>query len=101
MYLLMGVMESRNAMGWMNIKISASDLEVLLVDFLSKVLNLMELEKIRLDIEEIDISGNQLEVRCQKYGDNSYSKAIKAVTYHDLKIEKRNGLWQATVTFDV
>ncbi len=26
---------------------------------------------------------------------------IKAVTYHELSISKQNGLWQATVVYDI
>jgi SHS2 domain-containing protein len=84
------------------IKVKSIDLNALLVDFLSEVLYLIQTNreiynKIKFskfsDIElEAELFGNKIE---------SFGEDIKAVTYHDLKIEQKNGLFETTVLFDI
>lgn len=85
-----------------NIKVESIDLDNLLVDFLSEVLYLSQVNKeVYSDIKfnkftntriEGEVSGNKIE---------SFGEDIKAVTYHGLKIEQKNGLYQATILFDI
>lgn len=101
MYSIMDIKQSHISKGTIIIKITSDDLEGLLVDFLSKILNFIELKNIYLDIIKLSISGKKLVATCEKFGPITYSKAIKAVTYHDLKIENHDDLWKASITFDV
>ena len=101
MYSIMDIKHSHISKGTVIIRISSDDLEGLLVDFLSKILNSIELKNIYLDVIKIYISGKKLVATCEKFKLITYSKAIKAVTYYDLKIENHDGLWKASITFDV
>jgi len=85
------------------IKVSSLDLLSLLVDFLSEVLYLSEVnwevyQKIQFkkftekEIEGI-LSGKKLK---------GIGVIVKGVTYHDLDIrQKKDGTWEATVLFDI
>lgn len=84
------------------IKVKSSNLESLLVDFLSEALYLsdvnnetyFEAEFKKLNEKELiaEIKGNKIQRQKEE---------IKAVTWHDLKIEEVNNQWQATVLFDI
>jgi len=91
------------------IKVSSIDLNALLVDFLSEILYLSQVNKEVYDdvkfkkfspstssgqtILEAELLGNKIE---------SFGEDIKAVTYHGLEIKKnKKGLYEATVLFDI
>lgn len=86
------------------IKLSSSDLESLLVDFLSEALYLSDVNN------EIyfnaDLAIKQKNKKKQLKGEIKGKKIerlgleIKAVTWHDLEVKKVNNQWQATVLFD-
>jgi len=86
-----------------SVKIESLDLSSLLVDFLSEVLYLSQINseayfKVKfskfVDTElEGEISGNKAE----RFGED-----IKAVTFHDLNIIlSENKTWEATIIFDI
>jgi len=84
------------------IKVKSIDLNALLVDFLSEVLcqiqtnkeiyNKIGFKEFKDDELEAELFGNKIE---------SFGEDIKAATYHNLKIEQRNDLYEATILFDV
>lgn len=84
------------------IKIESVDLEALLVDFLSELLSLSDQYneiyrdcKLKITDDKLlegEISGNKVE---------SFETEIKAVTYHELKIEKENSHLTAEIVFDI
>jgi SHS2 domain-containing protein len=85
------------------IKVSSPDLSSLLVDFLSEILYLNEVNRqvyyqvqfkkfTEKNIEGI-LSGKELK---------RVGVAIKGVTYHDLDIhQKEDGTWETTILFDI
>jgi SHS2 domain-containing protein len=94
-----------------NIEIKSPDLESLLVDFLSEVLYLTQVNKeIYTDIkfkklndpsmnsgQVAELEGELVGQKVQRFGED-----IKAVTYYELKIEqKEDKNWEATVLFDI
>lgn len=93
-----------------NIEIKSSNLETLLVDFLSEVLYLTQVNKeIYTDIKfkkltdpstssgQAELEGKLIGQKVQRFGED-----IKAVTYHDLNIHyEKDGSWEATVLFDI
>jgi len=84
------------------IKVKSVDLNALLVDFLSEVLYLIQTNKeIYNDIKFIKFTDTELESELSGNKVESFGEDIKAVTYHDLKIEQKNGLFEATVLFDI
>jgi len=85
------------------IKIDSQDLETLLVDFLSEVLYLSQVNKeIYNNIKFKKFTNTELEGELigQKVG--RFGEDIKAVTYYDLDVhQKEDGAWEATVLFDI
>ena len=85
------------------IKISSTDLPSLLVDFLSEVLYLTQVNKeIYTEVKFIKFTDTGLEAELIGKKVERFGEDIKAVTYHSLDIHQReDGTWQATVLFDV
>jgi len=93
-----------------NIEIKSPNLETLLVDFLSEVLYLTQVNKeIYIDIKfkklndpstnsgQAELKGELVSQKVKRFG-----KDIKAVTYHELDIHQRtDGIWEAVVLFDI
>ena len=86
-----------------NIRIKSPDLAALLVDFLSEVLYLIQVEKaIYKDIKFKRLSENELEAEIFGQKVERLNEDIKGVTYHDLDIHQREDeSWEATVLFDI
>ena len=85
------------------LKVSSIDLNSLLVDFLSEVLYLSQVNKevysnIKFDkFEDKELGGELTGNKIESFGED-----IKAVTYHGLEIKKnKKGLYEATVLFDI
>ena len=45
---------------------------------------------------EIEIEGELIGQKVKRFGED-----IKAVTHHDLDIQQEDGIWRATVLFDI
>jgi len=84
------------------ISIHSLDLPSLLVDFLSKVLYLVETKKLVFQkIEFQKFTENEIEANLTGKPLKRMGVHIKGVTYHDLDIHQEDGKWQATVLFDI
>jgi SHS2 domain-containing protein len=113
--MLLGMKESQKAEVVLEkvkreIKIKSLNLEILLVDFLSEVLYLIQVNKeIYNSIKfkkftdpstgsgQAEIEGELIGQKVERFGED-----IKAVTYHGLEIRQRkDGTWEATVLFDI
>jgi len=85
------------------IEIKSEDLEFLLVDFLSEINYLNEVnneiyQKIIFD----EFSDTKIEAELFGKKAARFGLQIKGVTFHDLDIHKEeDGSWQATVLFDI
>jgi SHS2 domain-containing protein len=77
------------------------DAESLLVAFLSELLYYQEQENLVFDTFELDVNGKTLKVEMEGAEIATSEKAIKAVTYHNLKIEKTDQGFETTIVFDV
>lgn len=86
-----------------NIKIRSGDLNSLLVDFLSEINYLNEVNKEVYDnIKFNKFSDKKLEGEIFGRKVERFSLVIKGVTYHDLDIhQKKDDIWQAIVLFDI
>ena len=84
-------------------KIKSSDLPSLLVDFLSEVLYLSQVNKeVYKEVKFKKFTENEIEGELTGQKVESFGEDIKAVTYHDLDLhQEKNGLWQATILFDI
>jgi SHS2 domain-containing protein len=90
------------------INLEADDLERLLHDFLSEMLFRFDTEAMLTNAAKVEIKENRgyslkAELSGEVYDpDVHHLKAeVKAVTYHNLKVKKEEGLWTAEVLCDV
>ncbi|MGC8981714.1 MAG: archease [Minisyncoccia bacterium] len=87
-----------------NIELSSKDLILLYIDFLSEILSLTYTEKMVFDIKEIKIVKNEeitLEAILNGTEYKSLKKDIKAITYHQAKIEKEDDKYISEFIIDV
>jgi len=85
------------------IKINSPDLPALLVDFLSEILYLIQVNKEIYNNVKFKKFSN-LEIEAELFGQKveRFGEDIKAVTYHGLDIyQKKDGNWEAAVLFDI
>ena len=84
-------------------RIKSSDLPSLLVDFLSEVLYLSQVNKeVYKEVKFKEFTDNEIKGELIGQKVKSFGEDIKAVTYHDLDVhQQKNGLWQATILFDI
>ena len=85
------------------IKTESNNLSTLLVDFLSEVLYLIQVNKeIYTKVKFIKFSDKETEAELSGQKVERLGEDIKAVTYHSLDIHQRkDGAWEATVLFDI
>lgn len=84
------------------LKISSTDQNALLVDFLSEALYLSDVhDEAYLKAEVHELSQTSIHATIYGIPINRFAVEIKAVTFHDLNIEEIDGLWQADIVFDI
>lgn len=88
------------------IEVKGLDLEELLVNFLEEFLYLFDAKgQVCSRIELESITGNRLRAKAwlQKFDETRDREllSVKAVTYHQLFIGSRNGMWIARVFLDI
>lgn len=90
------------------IKVESVDLNALLVDFLNEVLYLSQTNKevygnVKFSKFSDPAGAGQVQLEGELSGNKieSFGEDIKAATYHKVKIEKKDNLYQATVLFDI
>lgn len=90
-----------------NIDLSAPAVDQLMVRWLSELLFIFETRRLVLSrfwIDEIDEKHVRASVKGLKFDSTRHEQklAIKAVTYHMLKVERgKDGLWRVEVIFDI
>ena len=77
------------------------DVESLLVSFLSELVYYQEQENLAFDLFDLRVAAHWLKATMEGARMESVDKAIKAVTYHNLKIEKTAEGFETTIVFDV
>lgn len=84
------------------IRAQGIDREALLVNWLSELLFLQETQRETYQKFNVTkLTDTELEATVHGAHTQPITKFIKAVTYHDLKIEQTEKGWQATVVVDV
>lgn len=85
------------------IKVKSPDPGALLVDFLSEVLYLTQVNKeIYNKGKFTKFSDTELEAELFGQTVERFGEDIKAVTYHNLEVhKKKDGTWEATILFDI
>jgi len=82
-------------------KLVVCDNESLLVDFLSELLWIAENEGLAFDVYDLSIKNAWLNVKLEGAPIASFSKEIKAVTYHNLNIVHSGKGLRVRIVFDV
>jgi SHS2 domain-containing protein len=83
------------------LEVEGPDPESLLVAFLSELVFYQEQENLTFDDFDLRVAGQWLKVAMEGAQTESVDKAIKAVTYHNLKIERTTEGFETTIVFDV
>ena len=84
------------------IEVIAPDKEALLVDFLSEALYLSDVHnEAYFDADFTEFSDDALNGTIKGVLIHGFNVEIKAVTYHGMKIEQVDGVWQTDIVFDV
>ena len=85
------------------VNVKATDLPALLVGFLSEVLYLSQTNReVYFEVTFKKFSDTELEGQLAGRRVESFGEEIKAVTWHSLDVhQKEDGVWEATVLFDV
>lgn len=103
MFSLVADLRKVRAVGEVEVRVKADDLEALMVRWLSELLFLHETQRLLLKEFDVRIDGTSLDARAR--GETIDKKRhelklnIKAVTYHRLRIDRKAGL--AEVIFDI
>lgn len=102
MSLVLGGTQPPNDQQTRAFSLQAPDIETLLVDWLTELAYLIEDKGYLVStIENITLEENSLQAKVGGGYTETLHKHIKAVTYHNLSIEKTGDGFQATVVFDV
>ncbi len=83
------------------IEVEGADAESLLVAFLSELLYLSESTGLGFDQFEIIINKNHLRALARGAPAQMQKKEIKAVTYHNLAVRRKEKTYTVTIVFDV
>ena len=84
------------------VEVSGIDRETLLVNWLNEILYLQDVHHESYSgFEVMEISDTLLRVSLRGEPSASSRRTIKAVTFHDLRIERLPNGWEATIVVDV
>lgn len=82
-------------------ELDAPDDESLIVRFLSDLLYRLQMEHLAFNRFHLDVTDGRCEAFVVGHPVVSIDKEIKAVTWHDMCVEREDGQVRARVTFDV
>ena len=102
MYSLMGDVDGLVATTWREIRLEASDLESLLVDWLNELLFLSEMEGLHFVDSQVELLDDvRLVARAGGIPAQFTAPSIKAATFHNLALVRDEAGWSTVITFDV
>ena len=83
--------------------VRSTQLDLLLVDFLSEALYLSDVyNQAYFDVEFYELTDTHVRATLKGVNVERFDVVeIKAVTYHELEVKQVDGLWVAIITFDV
>ena len=89
------------------IELEDGDLEGLLYDFLAELLFINDTENLVFSQIHVDVDAERLRLKAECHGeafDTERHEArglVKAVTFHQMKVEEAGGQWRIRVVFDL
>lgn len=84
-----------------SLKVESTDAEGLLVNFLGELLHMLDQDGLAFDQFDLAVSETALIANLEGATVTERKKEIKAVTYHNLSIQKNSQGLQAEIVFDV
>lgn len=100
MYHIMGIIGKNQRKVEDCIVLQASDPETMLVTFLTELLFLAE-TGIKVEVFELKMNRNILNAKIYKTPVSSIAKEIKAVTFNEMRIIKKDDVYQTKIVFDI
>jgi SHS2 domain-containing protein len=101
MYSLAGIKLKAGTGQMHRLELPMTDRETLLVNYLSELLFLLEIENIAFDSFEIELNNETMNAEMYGLPLESQIKHIKAVTYHNLVVHQGLHGFEARIVFDV
>jgi len=106
LYRVVGTLVGRDEQRDYQIKLTASSVEDLFHDWLAEILYYFDVRQVVFDMFRFNVLNEQalearLTGRTLDVGRSHIHTEVKAVTYHDLRIERRKDELVVTVVFDV
>ena len=101
MYYLLDISLKQDSLITKDFSLAESDLETMLVAFLSELLYYLEHDQAGFDQIQVKIEKGHLHADLRGGKVTGQTKEIKAVTYHNLKILQNDGRFETTIVFDV
>jgi SHS2 domain-containing protein len=101
MFALMGINAGELLEGTREVTAAGPDDESLLVSFLAELLHANEAERLALTPTSISIQSGRLSAVCTAAPVVEQEKEIKAVTFHDLEIRRKDAFMETVIVFDV
>ncbi|PJH74410.1 MAG: protein archease [Anaerolineae bacterium CG_4_9_14_0_8_um_filter_58_9] len=101
MYALSGANQAEGPKVKRTFETQAQDAESLLVAFLSELVYALEQEGVIFDEFDVQVEGTKLKVEMSGAPILSLTKAIKAVTYHNLQVRPTARGYEVEIVFDV
>jgi SHS2 domain-containing protein len=83
------------------IKVKSLNINTLLVDFLNEILAKSHIDKKAYSVQRLALSDNSLEAEIVGRPVDKFDEDIKAVTYHGVDIQQKEGIWQTKLIFDI
>ena len=85
------------------VRVESADRAALLVDFLNEALSLAQANKEAYDsVQFLALHSDVLRAKLRGRRISSFGEDIKAVTYHEAKVEQdEKGVWHAHIVFDI
>ena len=98
-----GTVEAERAV---HVEVAAEDREGLVVDFLNRVLHIIETERFlvaKVSVSRADDRAVSADVYGQTYDParHDWAREVKAVTYHQLKVAREGDTWRGRVILDL
>ena len=100
MYHIMGIIGKNQRKVEDRIVLQTSDSETMLVAFLTELLFLAE-TGIKVEVIELNMNRSILNAKIYKTPVSSIIKEIKAVTFNEMKIIKKDDIYQTKIVFDI
>jgi len=101
MYALSGANQAEGPKVKRTFETQAQDAESLLVAFLSELVYALEQEGVIFDEFDVQVESTKLKVEMSGAPILSLTKAIKAVTYHNLQVRPTARGYEVEIVFDV